>query len=142
MPDPSDTPMTREIWNDILMLLAIMVAADGVSHERELAAFEVGVARLRSALEPGEADLPPGAVRAWWHAHEACAHGVVASDDVSVAVLPWLSRLAKGEARERRQAVLDALADVSEADGHVCAPERDIVLLASAFWGLERARRT
>lgn len=130
--------MTREVWDDVLMVLAVMIVADTREVDSEVEAFARGVAALQDALEPGDAALPPGAVRAWWHANAARARALVAGEDLNAAVLPWLARLS---VLPRKQVLLDTLADVADADSERADAEQDILLLASAFWGLVRVSR-
>ena len=130
--------MTRELWDDVLLLLAVMMLADGRVVEAELGAFERAVGLLRERLEPGEAALPPGAVAAWYGAHAHRARDLTLREDFDMAVLPLLGRL---RILADKQALLDELGRVADADMHRAQCERDVITLASAYWGLVRPAR-
>ena len=130
--------ITGALWDDVLLLLAVMMLADGRVVEAERDAFARAVESLRERLEPDEAALPAGAVAAWYGAHAHRARDLALREDFDMAVLPLLGRL-RGLADT--QALLDALGRVADADLHRAPCERDVITLASAYWGLVRPTR-
>ena len=128
--------LTSENWGDVLLLLAVMMVADGDVRDVESDAFVRAALRLGETLG-GEA-VDASAARGWLSRNLARAQAVAAERDLFVAVLPSLTALRTLE-REARLAVLDALGRVADVDLERAPPEHGILALASAFWGVERA---
>ena len=115
------------------MLLVVMMLADGRVVDIELQMFDRAVALLRKRLEPGEGAIPENATRVWYERNLERARELTRRDDFDVALVPLLVRL---QALENKQILLDSLADIADADYYRTHSENDLIILASAFWGL------
>jgi uncharacterized tellurite resistance protein B-like protein len=125
--------MTRALWDDVLMLLVVMMLSDGRVVEIELDMFDRAVEVLQNRLEPDEGAMPKNAARVWYEQNIERAHELARRDDFDAALVPLLVRL---QALENRQTLLDSLADIADADYYRTHSENDLIILASAFWGL------
>ncbi len=125
--------MTSSLWEDVLMLLMVMMLADGRVLDVEIEAFEQAVTQLQDRLEPGEGALPAASLRLWYERNVHRARELTLREDFDSALVPLLVRL---QTLDDRQALLDGLGHIADADMHRASSERDVITLASAFWGL------
>lgn len=124
--------MNQKLWEDILTILAVMIVSDGRTRDPEIQAFVDGVARLQTALEPN-AHTPETMLRQWFDLNEKRVRALTHSSPINVGLAPLLTRLT---ALDDLQILLDQLDAIADADLHKDQSETDLILLASAFWGL------
>jgi len=124
--------MTQHLWDQILMLLSVMIMADGRVRDEEIDAFVDGVKVLQSSFEPGPS-LTDESYISWFRLNETRSRELILAEPFEAALMPYLTELSE---LPNCQLLLDQLRTIADSDMHRDKAESDLLTLAAAFWGL------
>ncbi len=125
----------------ILELLAQVIVADGHIYESELAAFSACAAEI-PLLDNSGTRITHDFVRGWFEAHSTQISAFRANDNSDVDLTRLILSLAD---YPEKQAVVDALIKISQADGDEHLEEKLLISIVKAYWqydGLDAAGST
>lgn len=125
----------------VLELLSQVIVSDGHIYESELEALSrcaVAIGLSHKNGEPVSEDF----VRGWFEAHRTQISSFRANDNSDVELTRLILSLADWP---KKQAVVEALIDISKSDGNMHIEEKLLISIVKAYWqhdGLDAAGST
>lgn len=124
--------MTSQIWSNIFTLLSATVLADGRVFEEEIDALVTTMNRLQKKTGLAST-LTRDDVETCFAQNRDRIFALVSQETMAAEVIKHFTAL---NDFPQKQTLLDCMQDIAISDNHVHDSEFDIVILASAFWGI------